>query len=480
MAKSKKSVIDITPKQENAVSKELVSHIQDKNLPVAIQQDIIEIMSPVFLQLTDWDTKIESIEIVDENDKSGMLIAAESRKYVKSARIDIKKQVDEKIALIKDDMQPYLDNIEGWKTVFSFAEAVMKNIESKALDKEKYAEKLKQQRIANLRNSRAAIVEPLKQYVGYSIDLGIMSEEEFEKLVNLAKLAKKADDDEKIKAKEEEDKRAQELEREKLYNNRIHLLYSLGMKKGENVFYYDTYQISEDIVKDAPDFDLLFAGIESKVNKIKEEEKAALESEQAKAKELAEKAEAERQAENLRLQKEAEEAKKKADEKRNFINSRISEVLGAVIKQDGLYVKYEDDAQTTNKVIDYEDIYNMTQEGWYSFVTNQNNYYNEYNESIRAWREEQNNLRIKAEAEALAEKNRLEAEAQAQRQEDLKAKVQAEMSDKEKVSSLLKEIELFSKKVSSEFNFSSELGNTIKNNVLLLLGKIISWVKEKQ
>ncbi len=194
MAKGRtKKVIDITPVEEEIRSNELVKHIQDKNLPEAVSNKIIEILSPVFIQLKDWDQKVESIVIVDENDKNGMLIASESRKFVKASRIDIKKQVDEQVALLKEEMQPYLDNIEGWKTVFQFAEAIMKSIEFKALEKEKYAENLKKQKVDDLRNKRAIIAEPLKKYIGFSLDFGIISEEEFEKVIHNAKLSEKAD-----------------------------------------------------------------------------------------------------------------------------------------------------------------------------------------------------------------------------------------------------------------------------------------------
>ncbi len=475
MAKGRtaKKVIDITPDEKPKVSTELVKHIEEKNLSVAISEKIVEILSPVFLQLKDWDQKVESIEIVDENDKQGMLTAAESRKFVKATRIDIKKQVDEQISSIKDEMQPYLDNIEGWRTVFQFAEAVMKNIESKALVKEKYAEQLKQKRIDDLRSARAVIAEPLKIYLGFTVDFGMISEEEFEKLIKNAKLAKKADDDEKEEAVREEARKALELENEKRYTNRLNMVYSIGMKKGEGAFFYGHYLILEDTIRNTEDFDILFSGIESKVNEIKAEEKKVQEEEARKSKEIAD-------AETARLQKAAEDAKIAAEAKRAAINERISHIYGAMIRPDGLYVQYQDDNPTVSFLIQYDDIYTMSDEAWYSFMTNQNDAFMKFNAEFKAWKEAQEKIRIEAEAQRIADQKKADEDALAAKQEALKAQVQAEMSDKEKVESLIKEIQQFSTKISNEFIFTSEMGNVIKNNVISLFGRIIEFIKQKK
>ena len=468
-----KKVIDITPNEKPPVSTELVNHIQEKNLPVAISEKIVEILSPVFLQLKDWDEKVESIEIVDENDKKGMLTAAESRKFVKATRIDIKNQVDDQIKLIKEDMQPYLDNIEGWKTVFQFAEAVMKNIEAKALVKEKYADQLKQKRIDDLRSARAVIAEPLKIYLGYTVDFGMISEEEFDRLIKNAKLAKKADDDEKEEASKEEARKALELENEKRYTNRLNMIYSIGMKKGDNSFFYGHYLILEDTIRNTEDFDTLFSGIEAKVNEIKAEEKKVQEEEARKAKEIAD-------AETARLQKAADDAKLAAEAKRTFINGRIAQIHGATIRQDGLYVQYKDDKPTVSFLIGYEEIYTTEPEAWEAFVFNQNTAWTNFNEDFRLWKEAQDKIRIDAEAQRIADQKQKDDDALAAKQEALKAQVQAEMSDKDKLESLIKEIQIFSTKISNEFIFTSEMGNTIKNNVISLFGKIIEFIKQKK
>ena len=468
-----KKVIDITPDEKPQVSTELVNHIQEKNLPVAISEKIVEILSPVFLQLKDWDEKVESIEIVDENDKKGMLTASESRKFVKATRIDIKNQVDDQIKLIKEDMQPYLDNIEGWKTVFQFAEAVMKNIEAKALVKEKYADQLKQKKIDDLRSARAVIAEPLKLYLGFTVDFGMISDEEFEKLIKNAKLAKKADDDEKEEASKEEARKALELENEKRYSNRLNMVYSIGMKKGDNSFFYGHYLVLEDMIRNTEDFDTLFTGIEAKVNEIKSEEKKVQEEEARKAKEIAD-------AETARLQKAADDAKLAAEAKRAEINERISHIYGATIRQDGLYAQYQDDAQTVSFLIGYEDIYIMSDDAWESFASNHNAAYIKFNEEYRLWKDAQDKLRIEAEAQRIADQKQKDDDALAAKQEALKAQVQAEMSDKDKLESLVKEIQHFTTKISNEFIFTSEMGNTIKNNVISLFGKIIEFIKQKK
>ena len=472
MAKGRtpKKVIDITP-DEKQVSTELVKHIEEKNLPVAISEKIVEILSPVFLQLKDWDEKVESIEIVDENDKQGMLTAAESRKFVKATRIDIKKQVDQQVSLIKEEMQPYLDNIEGWKTVFEFAEAIMKSIENKALIKEKYAENLKKQKIDDLRTARAIIAEPLKQYIGFALDFGMISQEDFDKLIHNAKLAQKADLEEKEAAQKEADRKEKELELEKRYTNRLNIIYALGMQKGDGIFFYKDYHVLEDSVKNSDDFDTLFEGIEAKVNAIKEADRIVKQEEERKAKEIAD-------AETSRLQKVADDAKAAAEAKRTFINGRIAQISGAVIQQDALYVKYANG--TTDKLIGYEEIYTMPEEGWYSFFTNHNNAFEEYNETYRKWQEEQDAIRIADQVRIAAEQKEKDDAALLARQQELADKVKAEMSDKEKVESLIKSIQEFSKKIDNEFIFTSEMGNFIKNNVISLFDKIIVYIKQKQ
>lgn len=474
MAKGRtKKIIDITSNGKPQVSTELVKHIEEKNLPVAIQEKIVSVLSPVFLQLKDWDEKVESIEILDENDKRGMLTASESRKFVKATRIDIEKQVNEQIASIKGDMQPFLDNIEGWKTVFQFAEAIMKSIERKALEKEKYADNLKKKRIDDLRSDRAIIAEPLKQYIGFALDFGMISEEDFDKLIHNAKLAKKADDDEKDRLKKEEDDRLKELENEKRYTNRLNMVYSIGMKKGEGVFFYGDYHVLEDTIRNAEDFDTLFSGIEAKVNEIKAEEKKVQDEKNRIANEAA-------GAERARLQKLADNAKAAAEAKRAEINERISHIYGATIRQDGLYVQYKDDLPTVSFLIGYEDIYTMSDDAWVLFSSNQNDAWMKFNEEYRVWKEAQEKIRIDAEVQRIADQKKKDDDALAAKQEALKVQVQAEMSDKDKLDSLIKEIQQFSTRISNEFIFTSEMGNTIKNNVISLFGKIVEFIKQKK
>ncbi len=474
MAKGRtKKVIDITPVEEEIRSNELVKHIQDKNLPEAVSNKIIEILSPVFIQLKDWDQKVESIVIVDENDKNGMLIASESRKFVKASRIDIKKQVDEQVALLKEEMQPYLDNIEGWKTVFQFAEAIMKSIEFKALEKEKYAENLKKQKVDDLRNKRAIIAEPLKKYIGFSLDFGIISEEEFEKVIHNAKLSEKADLAEKQAEAQRILDREKELELEKRYTNRLNMIYSLGMQKGDNTFFYAHYIVLEDTIKNTEDFDTLFSGIESKVNEIKKIEKDKIAEEERIKKEAAD-------AEIKRIQDESEKARIATENKRIFINNRISQINGATIKQDGLYVKFNDDQGTTNFLITYDEIYTMSEDTWISFVSTQNESWYKYNKDFKSWKNQQEEIRIANEVKLAAERKIEEDNALALKQQQLAEKVQAEMSDKEKVDALITEINNFTTNITNNFVFKSEYGNTIKKNVLTLFSKIIDFIKQKK
>lgn len=476
MAKGRKKIIDITPieSEANEVSKELVSYIGEKQLPDTVSSNIVNILSPVFLKIKEWGDKIDSIVIKDADDTASMNTARESRLFIKNTRIDIDRKIKAEIDIVKEKMLPYVEEIDAYKSVFQFAEALMKGIETNALEKEKYAERLKQQKIDDKRKERALVAEPLKQYIGFSLDFGIISDEEFELLIKNARLAQKADEAEKEEQMKREEIRKVELEVEKRYSDRISKLYSIGMVQVENNLTYEELSYDLEAVRsnDNETFNLVFSGLSTKISHKKEEAKKKAEEER-----LAKEKQDQEEKERLRL--EAEKQHIEAEKKRSTIMARISNITGSVIKQDGLYVEYVGGSRQEVFFDTYDNIYSMSDEDFKNKILDSNEKHRKYHEDYRNWKEEQDKIEIEKKAKEMAEQKASKEREDAIRLEEQNKRVQSEMSDKDKIKELLDKIEGFAAFIEVTFVFKSDYGNKVKSDVVTLLSKISSFIKSK-
>ena len=143
----------------------------------------------------DWKAKADEIIIVDENDKKSMKEADEARKTLKKFRVEIehkrknmKEESLRKGKLIDSVAKLYTEQIEP--------------IEISLLEKSKFAENLRKEKEEALRIKRNEEIKPLSEFVPSIYDFGLMSEEDYLKVLNGAKL--------QLEQKLEAEKRAEE------------------------------------------------------------------------------------------------------------------------------------------------------------------------------------------------------------------------------------------------------------------------------
>lgn len=101
-------------------------------------------------------------------------------------------------------------------------EAVNVRMEEALEEIEKYAEIQEKLRIDNLRTERISLVEDVKEFIPISIDLGIISEDDFNNLLNGAKLqlqakieAEKRAEQERLEAERKRKEEAERIEKER-------------------------------------------------------------------------------------------------------------------------------------------------------------------------------------------------------------------------------------------------------------------------
>lgn len=205
--------------------------------------------------------------------------------------------------------------------------SINEQMESKLEEIEKYAEIQEQKRIAELKEKRIEELELYSEFVPFGIDLGILSDEEYIKVLNGSKLQYEAKLDEEIKA-EEERKRLEEIQ--KLHNERKEKLLDVWQfveNKNQNFGEMSNSEFSQLLdfaKKDKENYEAEQERIKRdnerlEKEKAEAEEKARKEREESERKLAEEKA---KQEEVLRLEREKQanleaelKAKKDAEEK---------------------------------------------------------------------------------------------------------------------------------------------------------------------
>lgn len=188
--------------------------------------------------------------------------------------------------------------------------AINERMEDSLLEIEKYEEILRKKEIDRLNNLRISEIEVYKEYVPFGINLGEISEDEYKKIYNGAKLQHEAEQ-ERIKKEEEERIKAEQIQN--LHRERKDLLTDVWR------FVKDKSQNFGEMSQD--DFDLMFADLEAEKDGFeKEQERIRKENERMEKERIKrEKEEKERldkiEAERKKEREEAEKKRKEIEEK---------------------------------------------------------------------------------------------------------------------------------------------------------------------
>jgi hypothetical protein len=463
MAKGKK-VIDITPvEQELAV----ITYIKEKpELPMSLKDDVVETVGHIFREMSTWKEKVEAIEVIDENDKQGQKIAGDARKVVLKIRTGIKKEIDAKVATIKSErIAPIQREITFWGEIYELIHANLKEIEDIAGKKEKLAADMKAERLRILREKRKELCQPYRNFMPLMVDIGLLSDEEFDTTLKNAKLAQEADRIIKEKEEKEAEDARQEKQRLIRKGNRTNHLSSIGLtyddESNKYVFKQLDISISDSFIEttEVEEYDTFIKGIASQVKTFKDKQ------------------------EDIEKEEREKEAKKIADEilekeraktaKRDEIKRRIALLDRSKILDNGLH--WEDNAKNVRFLCTYDDLYNLSDEDLSVFVKKHNNNVEVQNELIRKAFEEAELQRIKKQADA----DKIKKDAEDKAEEDRKKAEASKLSDKAKlktIADLIHEVKLDIKK---DFTLVSESGRSIQNSIIQDLANIVKFIDDK-
>lgn len=197
---------------------ELAVVVQEIAVDNEIQQMLVERFTPFLEQARDWKEKAESLVVTDITQTHEMKMAREARLALREIRLSADKLRKE----LKEDSLRYGRAVQG---VYNVIEAVISPIEKHLEHQEKFKEIYDAQQREALRLLRESLVAEVRQYMIHNINLGEITEEDFNRLWTGAKLQKQAADEAAAKAELERIARnkaeAEERERLRIENERL-------------------------------------------------------------------------------------------------------------------------------------------------------------------------------------------------------------------------------------------------------------------
>lgn len=196
----------------------LVKLVNESGLDKTKSQVLLENFSNYFEIASDWEKKASMLVVNNIEQKAEMKMAREGRLFLKEKRVAVEKT---RKALKENALR------EG-QTIDAIAK-VLTNliipIEKDLEEKEKFAEIQEAKRIDALNEERVKEIEPYTEYIPYGMNLGQLSNDDYNKLLSGAKLQKQAEEEAQRKAEEEriakEKAEAEERERVRLENERL-------------------------------------------------------------------------------------------------------------------------------------------------------------------------------------------------------------------------------------------------------------------
>jgi hypothetical protein len=195
--------------------KELVEVLTKSEVEEKTALFIKERFLPFFDQAEILRQKTKEIVVTDESQSDLMRQAREVRLSLRKIRIEADKVRED----LKKDSLRYGKAVQG---VYNVIEFLVVPLEEHLEKQEKFKEIKEQERVESFRLQRTVEIEHLKEYIPMSLNLGSLSQEEYDKLKNGAILQQEAKikaEQDRIKAEEEakiaEQKRIEDLRIEK-------------------------------------------------------------------------------------------------------------------------------------------------------------------------------------------------------------------------------------------------------------------------
>lgn len=187
-----------------------------------VEQQTGVVLQDAFLsfyeQAVQWKKKAFELKVTDVSQVREMKMAREARLALRDIRLD----ADKTRKRLKEDSLRYGRAVQG---VYNVIEALIVPAEQHLEEQEKFAEIQEAKRKSELKASREMDLQPYAEFIPFGLDFGSMTEEDYHKTLNGAKLQLQAKLDAEAKAeaariaKEKAD--AEERERIRIENERL-------------------------------------------------------------------------------------------------------------------------------------------------------------------------------------------------------------------------------------------------------------------
>jgi hypothetical protein len=277
------------------IQNELQEVIKSSNISDLTKAEKIAISYvPLFERVTEQSNILKNLkkENIEDAEKAKKVVTELGRIAADAER---QKKID------KDDILIQGRYIDG---LFNTVNGAARLTQNEAKEIRDYAENKERERIEALKQVRIAELEPFSEFVPFGIDLGTLSESDYNKVLNGAKLQLQAKKDAELKAEQEriEAERLAEIERQK----EIKRLQVIQSNK-EQLLPLSQWIINFDLI----DFETvdLTTTIES-AKKVKADHDAKVEAQRIENERLkAEREKAQKEAERKALELEAEREK---------------------------------------------------------------------------------------------------------------------------------------------------------------------------
>lgn len=196
---------------------EITNAIKASDVETSTALQLQSSFDPLFRQAKEWAERAKEICVTDATQVSEMKKARELRLNLRSVRVE----ADKVRKRLKEDSLRYGKAVQG---VYNVIEFLIVPIEEKLERDEKFAELAEKKRLQDLQEKRFAEYAEFQQYLPCTEFSG-MKQEQFETMVENAKIIKKCAEEKALREKEEAEAKAkaeqEERERIRLENERL-------------------------------------------------------------------------------------------------------------------------------------------------------------------------------------------------------------------------------------------------------------------
>ena len=197
---------------------EIVKVVEQSGLEQQTAKTLLESFTPFFEKADEWRQKAETLVVTDVSQTREMKMAREARLALKEIRVN----ADKTRKALKEDSIRYGKAVQG---VYNVIEYLIVPIEQHLEKQEKFAEIQEAERRAKLKAEREAEIQPYVEFIPYGLDFSVMTDEDYAKTLNGARLQLQAKVEAELRAEQEriakEKAEAEERERIRIENERL-------------------------------------------------------------------------------------------------------------------------------------------------------------------------------------------------------------------------------------------------------------------